>query len=302
MSIIFHSIDWDSCLGGFNYSVVEKAKKYAPEDKKNLFYKYKASRDKNGQHLFENNEPLINKILELSKQHQKAIILVGSNRQSLEIDRFNRWKFPYANTGNCFKGTDNLTRYLNSQIPDMFTFNHFLLEDVYQSLTIGTTMLDDALSKSNKKIDGKRREPIRKYNERCFDPTKTTLIYAQMQEMAKQIKEGDTGEFHFYDDIDVILFMVHGAFSRHPELIPSNITLHLHLWGNPTDVNETHITKFKDYANPIQGKGMPLENYDILLRDKATCDLLGKPVNIVDEIALLHKNMIANPSSKVSPV
>ena len=95
-------------------------------------------------------------------------------------------------------------------------------------------LLIDAYSPLFKTVDkgfwGEEYAARTEENENCFDETKISLLYTQMNRAAtrRNLKPGDTLYFDFYDDHPEILTVLHAFFARYPELIPEGVVLTLH--------------------------------------------------------------------------
>lgn len=78
------------------------------------------------------------------------------------------------------------------------------------------------------------QKPNIKHAGWAFDANKISLIYAQMHHAATK-NPNDTIQFDFYDDKDSLLKVLEVFYTDYPELIPTNVTLRVHLYNGGED-------------------------------------------------------------------
>ncbi|KTC83658.1 hypothetical protein [Legionella cincinnatiensis] len=224
MAIRVTSFDFDGCLFHRNYV-------------------YSDNKD-----VIASNKIFLDTIKEENQNFTKAIALIGSNRQSLNIDIANS-----PGKGSCFPAIKKVTDHLGC------TFDPFLLADIYGNLPNGTSY-DRAMHHFDHTYSGDHSDWI-------FDDTKASLIYAQMHKVAL---DHPTEEiiFDFYDDRGFgarspkdILEDLHEFFTKNPALIPPNVTLRLNHYAGG-DVSK---------MDPIKGKPSNIidANYQQTVKDMA---------------------------------
>ncbi|WP_392536874.1 hypothetical protein [Legionella sp. 227] len=200
MTIRVLSFDFDGCL--FNMAYINAP--YTNFDK----------------HLTDavlvHNETFLEQLRHENERFSQVIAMIGSNRQSFEIDTANMG-FLQSFKGSCCSAIQTVCNYLGVD------FNPLLLADLYNSLEPGTAyqLIMDEI-KSGKWIDGGALE-----HEDCpMDQSKVALIFAQMQEAASKNPD-EKIIFDFYDDRHDILARLQEFYSTHPHMIPKNVLLRL---------------------------------------------------------------------------
>ncbi|MBA2709734.1 MAG: hypothetical protein H0U57_03970 [Tatlockia sp.] len=192
MTILVLSFDFDGCL--YNREYLE-------------------TRD-----IITANTNLLNSINQQCKEknYSKSIIVIGSNRQSYQVDKINRQN---NGTESCF----NSIQEINKAIPNT-SLDTFLLADIYGDLPFGTSfkLAIDQLNNPDKKLNHADYE---------FDENKVNLIYAQMHKVALE-NPGEEIVFNFYDDRpDIIAALAYFFNDLNPDLIPENVTLNLNQYN-----------------------------------------------------------------------
>ena len=230
------SFDFDGCL--FNA----------------LFFDNKESR----LNVVKSNSQLLNSLKEKNPQFEKTIVLVGSNRQSMQSDLSNSFGGSIQK-GSCFPRIKEVAEHLNAEL------DSFLLADVYANSPAGTAFkkvcdelngevfyenyypeaTDDydpneseeakkeRIAAYRKKVDEarkKKRERDNRHADWAFDDTKVTILYAQMHKIATENPNAEI-EYDFYDDKLYILDALDVFFNKNRYLIPKNVTLKLHHYG-----------------------------------------------------------------------
>jgi hypothetical protein len=196
-----------------------------------LFHRgYVNSEDKD---VIKSNEAFLAAIRQENKEYTTVYSIVGSNRQSYNVDMANAW-----GKGSCFPAIKTISDYLGTQL------DTFLLADIFGELPSGTSY-SRATSAQKHEVEHKDWK---------FDETKTTLIYAQIHKIANQ-HPNEPIILDFYDDrgngaraVHDILEQLRDFYTDHPYLIPANVTLRLnHYAGDKvTLMNEIKGTGFID--------------------------------------------------------
>lgn len=211
------SFDFDNCIFHLNYTW-----------------------DKNNPNEFsvilENSEFLEN-IRSQNHFFDDNICLVGSNRQSKDADD-QLSDFEPAPTESCFAAIEKISGFLDARL------DPFLMADIYGNLPSGTSFHKARSQQSNRL----------KHANWVFDHSKLSILYAQMHKIASEYPT-DEIIFDFYDDkrvgsfdgkMEPLLENLERYFTRHPEMIPKNVTLRLHHYEGK------EVTPYQ----PIQGQGI----------------------------------------------
>lgn len=165
------------------------------------------------------------------------ICLVGSNRQSKATDD-ELSDFKPAPTESCFAAIEKLSAFLDARL------DPFLMADIYGNLPSGTSFYKARSPQSNRL----------KHANWVFDKSKLSILYAQMHKIASEYPN-DEIIFDFYDDkragafdgkMEALLENLERFFTRHPEMIPKNVTLRLHHYAGK------EVTPYQ----PIKGQGI----------------------------------------------
>ncbi|HAT6978925.1 TPA: type IV secretion protein Dot [Legionella pneumophila] len=210
------------------------------------------------------NPKLVQRIRDTSNRYTKEVALIASNRQS---DRDDKRNARSNGNGSCFVQIRKFCTDLGME------FDPFLLADAYNLVLAGTS-LREATDPAN---DGKIQ------NGWLHDKSKTTLVYAHMQR-ASSLEAREQVDYFFYDDREDILEGLHQFFSTNPELIPSNVTMHLIKYA----CNHENAHTMDNYKTPVQGKGFTNPDYVKMIKafgDKAienardVYDIDGKEIN-----------------------
>lgn len=216
MTLRVISLDFDGCL--FHSGYIQQ-------------YAEKGTLD-----VIATNQPFLDSLKAQNSNYTQTIVMVGSNRQSKEIDVLNSY-----NKGSCFPQIKKISDYLSASL------DKFLLADVYGQLPSGTSF-----NKAQDDIEG-----VEQHASWVFDESKATLLYAQMHKLAHEhLDEHIT--FDFYDDREDILDGLHSFFN--PALIPQNITLRLHQYAG--DKAPLSAEKYS-----ILGEGICDKNYRQTVKD-----------------------------------
>ncbi|CDZ78748.1 hypothetical protein BN59_03061 [Legionella massiliensis] len=254
MTIHVYSFDFDGCIYNAKYS--------------------------NSKNVITSNQELLDAIkleIEQSNAHD-AIVFVGSNRQSYDLDQYNASK---NDTGSCFKDIPLIAKHLGA------TLDTLLLADIYCMQADGTAFTkacDPNVTKAG-------------HSDSWFDTSKFLLLYAQMHKVANQYSN-EKIVFDFYDDIDDILGDLQKFFAKNPSYIPANLTLRLHKYtGNGLE----HQIKFRGLEavhvvelTPIQGKGEVNAKYRNKILDLAGKANHEESINCIDRIRHPEKYTKAN--------
>ena len=207
MTLRVISIDFDGCLFNYNYlhSVDKDVIKY--------------------------NQSFLNTLKQQSQAFAQTITMIGSARQSKELDMRGARK---NNTGSCFLAMQHITRYLTA------TFNPLLFSDIIGDFPEGT---------SYKRLTSNHAHQ-EKHACAMFDDNKIMILYTQMQRIALQTPM-ESITFDFYDDRHDILNSLNRFFKENPDMIPSHISLRLHQYAGQ-NINPVAT---------IQGMGPTNHNY-----------------------------------------
>ena len=206
--------------------------------------------------LIPGNTALLSHMLHQA-EYIKLIILVGSNRQSYDLDQHNSIQ---NKTMSCFVAVKDITNYLSIQLIHQDVWlDRFLMADIYQDLFAGTAF--------NQAIDPFHTGP---HAETVFDRSKITLLYAQIHKLANDHK-GKRILYHFYDDRYDLLTGLNNFFQNHLEWIPRNVKVNLHFYigddpclfaeftgtGGLDPHYREHVKWMADlsYVFPISGEG-----------------------------------------------
>ncbi|MFA5960247.1 MAG: hypothetical protein WC785_07000 [Tatlockia sp.] len=183
------------------------------------------------------NKGLLDAIKNQKKTEDKLIVMLGSMRQSVAVDSK---RSQQTDTESGFTAIQQISDYLGA------TLDPFLLADVYGSLESG-----ESFKRAVETYTGNHADWVK-------DSTRISIVFGQFQKIANDYP-GETIRFDFYDDRgfravytnDVLEYMRSYFTFRYPEMMPSQVTLHLNYYDGK---------KLKSYA-PIQGKGVVDENY-----------------------------------------
>ncbi|RNC78617.1 hypothetical protein ACGP04_01235 [Piscirickettsia salmonis] len=141
-------------------------------------------------------------------QFDKAVLMVGSARQSPEVEKYNAEYRGKKWAKHCFLFMENLSVVLGVEL------DRFLLADIYHGRA-------DGASFKAKASWGYKFRP-----GWDFDEKKVSILYAQIHRAALQ-NPGANIEFKFYDDRRDILAHLRLFFEDNPDLMPSNVRLSL---------------------------------------------------------------------------
>lgn len=210
------------------------------------------------------NPKLIQRIRETSNYYTKEVALIASNRQS---DRDDKRNARSNGNGSCFIQIQKLCIDLGME------FDPFLLADAYNLVPAGTSLHEATNPANGGKIQ----------NGWLHDKSKTSLVYAHMQR-ASSLEAREQIDYFFYDDREDILEGLYQFFSENPELIPSNVRMHLVKYA----CSRENVHTMDNYKIPVQGKGFTNPDYVKTIKafgDKAienardVCDIDGKEIN-----------------------
>ncbi|HAT2047356.1 TPA: type IV secretion protein Dot [Legionella pneumophila] len=212
------------------------------------------------------NPKLVQRIRDTSNHYTKEVTLIASNRQSGRDDKRNARS---NGNGSCFVQIRKFCTDLGME------FDPFLLADAYNLVPAGTSLREATDPANDEKIQ----------NGWLHDKSKTTLVYAHMQR-ASSLEAREQVDYFFYDDREDILEGLHQFFSVNPELIPSNVKMHLVKYA----CNRENVHIMDNYKTPVQGKGFTNPDYVKTIKafgDKAienardVYDIDGKEINAV---------------------
>lgn len=210
------------------------------------------------------NQPFIKTIIARVKQENfsKLILMIGSNRQSLETDIFGCC---LLKTPSCFFVYQQLAAEFNKHIPceldpyllaDSYgnqpageNFNNALL--CYQQAGLGSQAIQADVVNTNTLMNEISKKQGTIFSSFAFDERKLNCIYAQTHRSSSQYPN-DEISFTFCDDRTDLLVALHNFFSENSDLLPK-LRLHFYhqastgislqslqsdIYGNgPTDYN-----------------------------------------------------------------
>ena len=220
------------------------------------------------------NQPLLNTLKAEQANFKETIVLVGSLRQSVTTDHFNAQK---GTTESVFSAIQKIAEHLEA------TLDKFLLSDIYADVTPGTS------------FDLAVKTPNSTQNTCIDDAGKAALLYAQIHKLANQCPN-ESILFDFYDDRgldawgegDDVLEYLHGFFTKHPELLPNNMTLRLNHYEGAA------VTPYTD----IKGTGFIDENYQQTTKDLAETSQHGcRHIAKINPSNLTNRKALALPAT-----
>ena len=157
------------------------------------------------------------------------------------------------------------------------------MSDIYADVTPGTS------------FDLAVKTPNSTQNTCIDDAGKAALLYAQIHKLANQCPN-ESILFDFYDDrgLDVweegddVLEYLHSFFTKHPELLPNNMTLRLNHYEGAA------VTPYTD----IKGTGFIDENYQQTTKDLAETSQHGcRHIPKIDPSNLTGRKALALPAT-----
>lgn len=201
MAIRILSLDFDGCLFNSNFINGEK-------------------------NILNANKKFLSQLKEKNNLYSRSIAIVGSNRQSYQVDLVNQ-------TGakpSCFPELKKIAAELKCE------YDTFLLADIYGDLPAGTSYLR-ALEPNPENST---------HSNWVFDESKVSVLYAQIHKTALE-NPNEEIEFEFYDDRADILNQLKGFFNK-TDLIPKHVRLKLHQYagGEVKECPEIQGTGFVD--------------------------------------------------------
>ena len=250
MTILVNSFDFDGCLFNINYIMAE--------EKDVIAY----------------NQAMLDSIKAKISDYHTAITLVGSNRQSKEVDDTNHF---HHNTGSCFPAIKTVNNYLGA------TLDTFLLADIYGELPDGTSY-ERAMDPSCTEHAGWH-----------FDLTKASLIYAQIHKIANNHRN-EPITFDFYDDNRNIITDLQYFFTKFPQLIPNNVTFRVFYYAGQKPVSHFSVagTGFIDANYRKTVKQMTQISSESKDREK---DLAVVAYDVTPELLTARTAKLAVPAS-----
>jgi hypothetical protein len=211
------------------------------------------------QQVITKNKALLEKLNEENCAFDETVVLVGSLRQSHEVDILNA---VHGKTESIFHAIRSIATELNAIL------DKFLLADIYTNQPAGSTF-DCAEQQfdgcASQEFVARDIERLLKDTRNCSsDTTKASMLYAQIHKLAMQYPD-DKIVFDFYDDKDDILQPLMRYFEHYPVLLPKQVTLRL----NHYDGKEVTL------VSSIQGTGYIDENYRNTTQEIASYSRLG---------------------------
>lgn len=237
MSLRVLSFDFDGCIFHFDYIRDNPISAVTADADATTLNK-----------VITHNAALLDKIKDENQRFSKVVTLVGSNRQSKEVDDGNRSKIDetgFYRTVSCYEALTIIAEHLQ------ITVDKFLLADVYGEKEAGVSF-DLALDADVK------NDPTAHANW-IFDETKLTILYAQMHKIALENLTEDI-VFDFFDDRRYIRNNLAEFFNKNSHLMPSNIKLRIHHYDGGA----------AELMHEIQGTGLIDTNYRVTVLDMAS--------------------------------
>ena len=173
-------------------------------------------------HVATANKPLIDLIKQLNPKNNPVHLLIGSNRQSWDVDQLGMRN--YRGSVSCFPEYGELTQTLNG------IFEPFLMADFQNKLEAGTSF-------------AKIKTDTPPHPEYQIDDSKRSLLIAQMYHISKKYPL-DTNYLYFFDDLGGLLNDLHTFFTKNTDYIPKNMVLNV--------ISYENAEIFMGFA-PIQG-------------------------------------------------
>lgn len=211
------------------------------------YHQYVQGRYRNEPHsqwLLASNQPLLQQIEEeVNENHyDKLILAYGTNRQDYFVDANNSYR-----GGSLAPALPLFQSYLSGKLTTDVVIEPFLMADIYgrakerNGIVRPIQERNCAAGDSYKNIlrAEYKHEDI-EHAEWMFDDSKISLIYAQAHRVASLHPTDAEIVIDFYDDTNSILKAVSNFFSKHPELLPSNVRL--------------NIKKYNGQSLPVQQK------------------------------------------------
>ena len=149
-------------------------------------------------HVATANKPLIDLIKQLNPKNNPVHLLIGSNRQSWDVDQLGMRN--YRGSVSCFPEYGELTQTLNG------IFEPFLMADFQNKLEAGTSF-------------AKIKTDTPPHPEYQIDDSKRSLLIAQMYHISKKYPL-DTNYLYFFDDLGGLLNDLHTFFTKNTDYIP----------------------------------------------------------------------------------
>ncbi|MDF2939645.1 MAG: hypothetical protein K0R66_287 [Gammaproteobacteria bacterium] len=199
-------------------------------------------------------------------QPDESLLLNASNRQSLRMDLMNKGR---NQNGSCFATYDLLERVSGRQ------FHRMLLADL-------DSIANPILSKAWLNIS--KRMLAEEHEDYYPDESKLRLVYAQIHEMARCFSNQKV-VYEFLDDRDHdILAELKMFFTTYPEMIPSNVELHLYHYEGKAAPRSISV---------IEGLGPIDRNYRHTLAQMK--GLVPEP-EFAESPAFISTYLVANPA------
>jgi hypothetical protein len=235
------------------------------------------------------NEKLINKIKsDLTEQKiNKLIFMVGSNRQSIQIDQLNSKR---NKTESFFTALVKFTEKFEKEHKEIeVVYDGVLADDLYENRPAGQTF-DNAIKKVKSKVT---------YNR--MDRIKVSILYLQMQKIASENPNAKI-IFDFYDDTtDTILNPLKTIFEAHPDLIPKNVSLGLYHYAGKEITPAANIQGTGVIDNAYRETfGLFLENTSRFTEEGATSSKIYEM--ILQERETLYKKELEKQSIKTEKI
>ncbi|QGN95540.1 hypothetical protein Psal071_01139 [Piscirickettsia salmonis] len=234
----FISLDFDGCL--YNENIDNARAFHSPGNPKE---------DLTLEHLITINQKLIDHLDSQAKEFASSTVFLGSDRQDYKKEELNSNREGQY----CYPFMVDFAKKISAE------FDSVLMADIYNDLAPGESFrqaLQDYHSHEKHEQDPQTQP----------DPSKLTLLYAQMHKAATE-NPNDIVTYEFYDDRTDILLSLQEIFNSNPHMIPKNITLYLNHYDS---VNLQNLLI-------IQGEGNPDSQYQHTLKNPAYRKVSANP-------------------------
>lgn len=193
---------------------------------------------------------------------QSAIVLVGSNRQSYELDYKNSRQLRGRQTGSAYPVLMQIATELgNDERRTRVSLSPILLPDILSDQPIGTAFFS---AMQDVGVEARYNHPLSIFEEKKF-----FIVLTQIQALAAAYPDEEI-HYHFYDDRADYLDYLHAIFSLNPALVPKNVCLEFFHYDGTKEPElwRSRYFEFPQYPRPasgvtdeIRGTGKIDENY-----------------------------------------
>lgn len=190
----------------------------------------------------EHNRPFLDHEITQARDegYQKIILGYGTNRQDHSTDKQNGQR---KGNGSCVRVLPELQAHFKAQLPDTEVVQDtFLMADIY-----GNGILSAGHSYERMKAEQEQDQDqdyfFIDHAKAVFDHAKISLIYAHAHRVATAENPDDEIVIDFYDDLPDICKGITTFYSRHTDLLPSNVRLRVkkHAYDSAETITYTEI-------------------------------------------------------------